>query len=117
LEIPVLSELTDTEREVLLALLAHLAESDARIDPQEVLEIDAIAEEMGIEAVRDRLMRARAANPDPEALVARLAALERRESRELIRTVLFDLARSDGEDAGEEVALLEAVTRALRTDG
>ena len=50
-------ELNDSEREVLLALLAHLAEADARIDPGEVLEIDAIAEELGIENVRARIRR------------------------------------------------------------
>ncbi|MEZ4235169.1 MAG: N-formylglutamate amidohydrolase [Myxococcota bacterium] len=109
------SELNDTEREVFLALLAHLAEADSRIDPGEVLEIDALAEEMGIDDMQERLMRARGATPTREALLAALEKVERPDARELVRTVLFDLAQSDGERTEAETELLEAVTRAWRS--
>jgi hypothetical protein len=107
-------ELNDTEREVFLALLAHLAEADDRIDPGEVLEIDALAEEMGIDDVRERLMRARGATPTRADLLAAVSKVERRDARELIRTVLFDLAQSDGERSAAETEILEALTEAWR---
>lgn len=102
-------ELNDIEREVLLALLAHLAEADARIDPGEVLEIDALAEEMGITNIRERLMRARGATQTRQDLLAALQKVTRPDARDLIRTVLSDLAQSDGERTPAETELLDAV--------
>lgn len=107
-------ELNDIERDVFLALLAHLAEADARIDPGEVLEIDALAEEMGITDMRERLMRARGATPTRDDLLAALGRVQRPDARELIRTVLFDLAQADGERSESETELLDALTRAWR---
>jgi uncharacterized tellurite resistance protein B-like protein len=104
-------DLDDSEREVFLALLAHLAEADARIDPGEVLEIDAIAEEMGITDIRERLMRARGATPTRDDVLAVAQKVGRPDARELIRTVLFDLAQSDGERSADENELLEALNR------
>ncbi|MEQ1506462.1 MAG: TerB family tellurite resistance protein [Myxococcota bacterium] len=104
-------ELDDTEREVLLALLAHVAEADDRIDPGEVLEIDAIAEEMGIDNVTERLMRARGATPTWADLTAAIARITRPDARALIRTMLIDLAQSDGERTDPESRFLELLDR------
>lgn len=108
-------ELNDTEREVFLALLAHLAEADARIDPGEVLEIDDLAEEMGITNIRERLMRARGATPTRKDLLAALSRVQRPDAREVILTVLSDLAQSDGERSHPESEILEAVAKAWRS--
>lgn len=107
-------ELNDTEREVLLALLAHIAEADERIDPSEVLEIDALAEEMGIADMRERLMRARGATPTRDDLLAAIRKVQRHDARELIRTILFDLAQSDGERSAAEHEILQALTEVWR---
>jgi uncharacterized tellurite resistance protein B-like protein len=106
--------LTDLERgewEVLLALLAHLAEADEHIDPAEVLELHGIADELGVDDGMNQLMRARGAVRTREDLLAAAATVTRVEARELMRTLLFDLAQSDGERSGEERALLEDIAQ------
>lgn len=105
-------ELTESERNVLFALLAHIAEADDRIDPDEVLEIDALGEEMGVDNLRERLMRARAATHSPEALASAMASVERPDARDLIRTLLYDLARADGEQHESENEILDRLDRA-----
>lgn len=109
------SELDDTEREVFLALLAHLAEADDRIDPSEVLELDTLAEEMDIVDMRERLMRARGATPTRKDLLASLHKVVRPEARALIHQVLSDLAESDGERAAAEDDLLLALARVWKS--
>lgn len=106
-----LSELDETEREVFLALLAHLAEADARIDPKEILAIDTIAEEMEITDVRERMMRALAATRSREDLLRALARVRRQGAREAIRASLSQLAESDGEKADSESALIELLSQ------
>jgi uncharacterized tellurite resistance protein B-like protein len=100
-------ELERPEWEVLLALLAHLAEADSRIDASEVLELHGIADELGIEDVMSQLMRARGALVTRPELMAAAATVTRPEARELMRTLLMDLAQADGERSGEERALLD----------
>lgn len=106
------ADLTDGERQVLYALLSHLAEADARIDPDEMLEIDMLAEELGLEGIQEKMLRARAVVQTHADLVAALARVVRPDARELIRTVLFDLAQSDGEVSAPESALLALVKAA-----
>ena len=106
--------LTDLERgewEVLLALLAHLAEADEHIDPAEVLELHGIADELGVDDVMNQLMRARGAVRTREDLLAAAATVTRVEARELMRTLLFDLAQADGDRSDAERDLLDDVTR------
>ena len=102
-------DLRADERDVLFALLAHLAEADERIDPAEVIEVHGIADEIGVDHVMTTLMRARAAVRTTEDLLAAAARVQRPEARELIRTLLFDLAQADGERSAAERELLAAV--------
>lgn len=107
-------ELNDTEREVFLALLAHLAEADARIHPGEVMEIDDLADEMGITNIRERLMRARGGTQTRADLLSALQRVTRTEARTLIQGVLSNLAQSDGERTPSESELLDAVAAVWR---
>jgi uncharacterized tellurite resistance protein B-like protein len=104
-------DLRKDEWEVLLALLAHLAEADDRIDPAEVLEVHGIADEIGAEDVMSALMRARAAVRTRQDLLDAAARVDRDEARELMRTLLFDLAQADGDRSPAEREILDAVTR------
>lgn len=109
-----LHELTDAERQVLFALLAHLAEADDHIDPSEVLALDDVAEELGIDDLRERLMRARAATRTRDDLLAAAATIDRASARALIRDRLQALAAADGARQREENDLLDALARVWR---
>lgn len=99
-------DLDGTERDVLMALLAHMTEADDHIDPAEVLELHALAEEMGIEDLQGDMMRARAVVQTREDRRRAAARVDRVEARELIRTILMDLAQADGERSDDELAIL-----------
>ena len=104
-------DLDGTERDVLLALLAHMAEADDHIDPAEVLELHALAEEMGVDDLQGDMMRARAVIRTREDLREAAAKVQRTEARELIRTILMDLAQADGERSGDELDILDDLTK------
>lgn len=104
-------DLEPAEWEVLLAMLGHLAEADARIDPGEVLEVQGLAEEFGEEDVMSRIMRARAQVQTRDDLLAAAKGVTRPAARELMRTILMDLAQADGERSDAERALLDDITR------
>ncbi len=104
-------ELDPAEWKVLLALLAHLAEADERIDPAEVLELHGLADEFGERDVMGELQRARAATRTRDDLLALASTVQRDEARELMRTLLFDLAQADGDRSDAERDLLDDVTR------
>lgn len=104
-------DLLPDEWEVLLALLAHLAEADDHIDPAEVLEVHGLADEIGATDVMNALMRARAVVRTRQELLDAAARVQRDEARELMRTVLFDLAQADGDRSAAEREILDAVTR------
>lgn len=104
-------DLTPAEWEVLLAMVGHLAEADERIDAGEILELQGLADEFGEEDVMGRVMRARAAVRTRADLLAAAATVSRREVRELMRTLLMDLAQADGERSEAEQALLADITR------
>jgi uncharacterized tellurite resistance protein B-like protein len=108
-------DLTESERGVLFALLAHLAEADLHIDPSEVLALDDLAEELGITDLRERLMRARASTRTRAALLAAVATVTRPDARAIIRTRLVGLAQADGDRQAEESDLLEQVSAVWST--
>jgi uncharacterized tellurite resistance protein B-like protein len=107
-----IEELTESERGVLYALLAHLAEADAHIDPSEVLAIDDLAERLGVTDLSEKLMRARAASRTRADLLALVGQVKRPEAREAIRAVLLRLAQADGTEQVEENELIEQVIAA-----
>jgi len=106
------ADLTEDERVALYAALAHMAAADGRISDGEHHEIGELAEEMGVPDLRDRLMQAHSDHPTIEALSELVATVKRRDAREMINTLMFDLAHADGERGDKENDVLDAVTRA-----
>lgn len=100
-------ELTLDERQVMFGLLAHLATADAVVSAGESAELAALAEEMGLESLASTVAAAKTAFRTPEDAVAAAARVERPDARELIRTILLDLAGADGERSATERALLD----------
>ncbi|MEQ1502507.1 MAG: TerB family tellurite resistance protein [Myxococcota bacterium] len=103
-------ELTLDERQVLFGLLAHLAAADAKIDPGEAAELEALGEEMGVESLRATVAAARSAFATAADAIAAADGVQRPDARQLIRTLLHDLAGSDGVRSPEEQALLDQLS-------
>lgn len=103
-------DLTSTEREVLFALLGHLTHADQRDDPDEARELVALGEEMGIDDLPGEVSRAGAVVRTRTELLNLAETVEREDARELIRTLLFDLANADGERSAPEADLLDGIT-------
>lgn len=99
-------DLTDDERQVLFGLLAHLVAADRRIDPGEAAELDALGEEMGVGSLNDAFVQARKTFATAEDALGAVPRIDRKDARELIRTLLHDLASSDGERSPEEDRIL-----------
>jgi len=105
------ADLNDKERTALYAALAHLAAADGRISDGEHHELGELAEEMGVPDLRDRLMIAHRDHPTLDDLRAVIRTVDRRDAREMINTLLFDLAHADGERGELENDVLDAITR------
>jgi uncharacterized tellurite resistance protein B-like protein len=99
-------ELTQDERRVLFGLLAHLADADGRTSAGELEELEALGEEMGTGSLQSALVEARAIFATPQQALEAASGVTRSDARELIRTLLHDLAGSDGERSAAEVQLL-----------
>lgn len=102
-------ELTEDERKALFALLAHLAVADSGISAGEFAEFEALGEEMGISSVHEALGAARASCPTPDAALKLAAGVTRPDAREMIRTLLHDLAGADGARGESEAKLLASI--------
>lgn len=106
-----MSELNDAERSVLIDLLAQLVLVDGDASFEEIKELEEIADELGHDSFDEALSEARGKARE-DVLVA-AASVERPGARELIKTVLHDLASVDGVADGE-AALLEEVAALWR---
>lgn len=104
-------ELTQDERQVLFGLLAYTASADGEIGDGELRELELLGDELGVEALPSALAEARRTWPSRERLLEAVGTVRRRDARELIRTLLIDLATADGDRGDEENALLSEVTR------
>lgn len=100
-------ELTPDERQVLFGLLAHMVAADRRIDPGEAAELDALGEEMGVGSLNDAFIEARRTYPTTESALDAAPRIDRKDARELVRTLLHDLAAADGERSIEEDRILQ----------
>jgi uncharacterized tellurite resistance protein B-like protein len=109
-------DLQPAEREALYAALAHLSAADGRISDGETNELAELAEEMEVPDLRDRLVAAHRAHPHLDDLRKLVATVERVDARELIRTLLFDLAHADGDRGELENDVLDAVTKEWARD-
>ncbi len=103
-------DLTADERHVLFGLVGRLAGADGVIAHGEVEEIEALGEEIGCDP-QAAIAAANERFPNLDGLMEAAANLEREEARQLLRTLLIDLASSDGDRGVEENALLSKVTR------
>lgn len=99
-------ELTLDERQVMFGLLAHLATADAAVTAGESAELAALGEEMGVESLSSTIAAARVAFRTPDDVLVAARRVDRPDARELIRTVLLDLAGADGERSEVEQALI-----------
>ncbi|HHO52597.1 MAG TPA: TerB family tellurite resistance protein [Deltaproteobacteria bacterium] len=110
-----LKDLTEAERRSFFGLLTTMVDADGKVAEEELEEIDALAEEMEIDLCA-ALEEARAQFRDRDAALESASEIQRTEARELVQTVLHDLAQRDGEQSPEELQLL-ADLRALWSDG
>ena len=104
-------ELTHEERQVLFGLLAHVAAADGSVGDGEREELDLLGAEMGVEPLQGAIDEARKTFPTRESLLAAVGTVTRKDARELIRTLLIDLATADGDRTDEENELLSDITR------
>ena len=88
--------LTSDESVVLVGLIAYLIHADSRVEKGEIVELDAIGEEMGIMGIRDAIIESMADYPTLDSMVDKAGDVKNPEVRDYIRTVLTDLAHSDG---------------------
>ena len=69
----------------------------------------ALGEEMGVQSLVSTLRTARNAFPTADLALGAAARVDRQDARELIRTLLLDLAGADGTRSEAEQALIERV--------
>jgi hypothetical protein len=103
-------ELTQDERQVLFGLLAHVTVADGKVEQGELEELELLGDELGVEHLHASLADARKLFPTRGELLAAVATVQRKDARELIRTLLIDLATADGERTSEEEELLSDIT-------
>ncbi|MCA9493851.1 MAG: TerB family tellurite resistance protein [Myxococcales bacterium] len=104
------NELTPDERRILFGLVGRVASADGTVAAGELHEIAELGEELGVDADA-AIAEAREHYATLDDLLAAVATVEREAARQFIRTVLFDLASSDGDRGDEENELLSEVTR------
>jgi uncharacterized tellurite resistance protein B-like protein len=92
-----LSDLTEDERIALVALVLQLIRADGITTEDELEELRALGVEMGPKHFDAAYTRARDQfETHEEALEFARRAVERPEAQELVYTVLFDMAATDG---------------------
>lgn len=97
-----LADLDDTERLALVALAHAMAAADGEHSEEEMSEFRELAHEIGHDGFEAALAAARARFPTRDAAIAFAeTAVTRRGAREIIHTVLVDLAGADGISADE----------------
>lgn len=104
-------DLTEVEREALVAALCVLANADGRVGHKERAEIEALADELGAPDLTDKLAEVSTRIRTIEDLTPIIAHVIRDDARELIRTILFDLANADGVRSAKENGVLDLITR------
>lgn len=90
-----LTELDSEERVVLLSLIIQLVGAVEGKTPEEIEELGAISDEMGKSAFQEALAEAQRRDPTRDQALALAEGVQRPEVRELMHTILFDLAAAD----------------------
>ncbi len=91
-----LSDLTPDEQLCLLGLVLQMMSADGVVSDDELLEMQALGAEMGMSAFNSALQAARRRFSTRQEAVLFAGGIERPEARELIHTVLVDMAVADG---------------------
>lgn len=107
-----LAELNEEERVALVALIVQMVGADSGRSPEEMAEFRAIAEEMGRRAFDDALGAALRVAGREQAIELARGTFVRPEVRELVHTVLVDLASADFV-SDEERGLIREVAAAI----
>jgi uncharacterized tellurite resistance protein B-like protein len=103
-----LSDLTPDEQLALVGLVVHLVDADGQASTEEMIEFREVAVEMGRKEFDAAFRTAKQRFNSKEDAIAFARSVERPWARELILTVLHDLAQADG-ISDEERALIDAV--------
>ncbi len=106
-----INDLDGGEKTALVGLLAYMIDADGRVARQEAIELLALQEEMGATNLAGGVGKAIEIFEDRDELLTYAAGRVKREAaRELIRTVLHDLAQADGNRVRPEKDLLDDLT-------
>ncbi|MFT7520805.1 MAG: putative tellurite resistance protein B-like protein [Kiritimatiellia bacterium] len=105
------NELTDDEMLALVCLSRVLIAADDELSDEELQEFNEIGHDLGLEAFARVSKRAEQQPMTDENALQLAAAVTRPDARDLLRTMLIDLAAADGIDVSEKELLskLEAV--------
>ena len=96
----------------LIGLLAHMVDADGQVAEGEAIELLHLGEEMQHPTLARAVERSRETFADRTALLHYAGLVDDDEARSLIRTVLIDLANSDGFRGRNERALLDDLIQA-----
>lgn len=102
------SDMNEDEMIALVALSRVMVAVDGALGVEEMEELSEIGQELGIGAFTSASKKVDELNPDKAAAMALAAKVERPSVRELILTMLSDLASSDGK-SDDEAAFIEEV--------
>jgi len=91
----------------LIGLLAHMVDADGEVAEGEAVELLYLGEEMKHPSLQAAVKRSRKSFANRDALLRYAGLIADDDARELIRTLLVDLANSDGFKGRNERALLD----------
>ncbi|MBW1880750.1 MAG: hypothetical protein JRJ84_20530 [Deltaproteobacteria bacterium] len=100
-----MSDLFELERAILIDLASQMVWADGTASGEELQELLELDDEMGDEAFQEAMKAARSRSR--EEVLASAAKIERTEARDLVLTVLHDLASVDGIEEAEAELLAE----------
>ncbi len=106
-----LTDLTEMERRAMEAAIYLIVNADGRVGHKEREEVEALADELDDPELPARISAIGNRVSSIDDLVPLVANVEREDAREMIRTVLFDLAQADGERSNAENEVINLVTR------
>jgi len=102
-------DLNEAERAALTAAVACVVNADGHVAAGELDEVDALGEELGLSNFREQLEAMLPMIAKVSDILPLLTAVERPDARELIRTLLVDLAHADGDRGDDENAVLDLI--------
>ena len=105
-------DMNDLELQALTGLIGHVMRADGSIDPGEKQELEFLGAELGLSDFHSRVNDVLTKYPSHSDILSIACKVEREDARQLIRTILLDMAQSDGDRGQEELELVEKVMKA-----